>query len=350
MRHLAVATLVLVVGCGGGGGGEETPDAGPCDPTVSACTYEHDFGQRMIAAGEEQDGVCQSWTLNNETELWVNVVEMGNDGGYHHSNWFFVPDNNFELPDGAWDCSDSNFDELTAAILGGVLYAQSTQATSEVQAFAPGVAVKVPPHARIIANTHLLNVGETDLATNLRVRLETLPPDEVTVRLTPFRLTFYDLHIAPMATTIVGSTCDVKTEYEDTIGAPFDFKLHYVLPHYHALGSSFSVSISGGARDGEVIHEIGAFDAEAHGKTIDPAIDMSDATGFTFSCGFTNPRDTEVRWGIGDQEMCVMLGFAESDMAFDAAVETGVDMGTDENGNFLWGGSCGVVGFPFLQQ
>ena len=55
---------------------------------------------------------------------------------------------------------------------------------------------------------------------------------------------------------------------------PFSFKLHYVLPHYHALGSSFFVALAGGTRDGEVLHEIGAFDGEAHGKTFFPPVDI----------------------------------------------------------------------------
>jgi hypothetical protein len=100
-----------------------------------------------------------------------------------------------------------------------------------------------------------------------------------------------------------------------------------------------------------VLHEIGAFDAEAHGKTFFPPIDVSGAgaTGFSFGCGFDNPRAQEVGWGIGDQEMCVMLGFAETTMAFDASVGTGSVVGMDGN-IVLNSGPCQVVGIPFSQD
>jgi hypothetical protein len=38
-------------------------------------------------------------------------------------------------------------------------------------------------------------------------------------------------------------------------------------------------------------------------------------TGFSkvrFSCDFFNPRSEVVKWGVGDQEMCVFLAFTDS--------------------------------------
>ena len=59
-------------------------------------------------------------------------------------------------------------------------------------------------------------------------------------------------------------------------------------------------------------------DYEANGKTFDPPLDLTGATGFRYWCAYDNPRDEQVGWGIGDQEMCEVLGYADSGMLFDA--------------------------------
>ena len=109
-RALAVLfVLVPVAGCGG---------ANECDPTTESCTYAADVSTLTVPAGAEEEDTCQSWTLNNKTELWVTSITQRNDGGYHHADWFFVPDNQYVQPDGAWPCSSTDFTELTACCWG----------------------------------------------------------------------------------------------------------------------------------------------------------------------------------------------------------------------------------------
>lgn len=345
---LGPLALAALPACGGDAGG------GACNPERESCVLHHDFGTQTVQAGEERSGVCQSWTLHNPTELWVTRVELSNDGSYHHSNWFFVPDDTFELPDGAWDCDSANFSELTAAILGGVLYAQSTQAKHEIQQFPQGAAVRIPPWSRIITSSHLLNVGDTTVTTGLRLTITTLPTNQVAVKLAPFRLAYRDLHIPAKATSRFQSTCDIEATHEDVMKEPFALKLYYVLPHYHALGNRFEVRLAGGSRDGELLHAMDGFDSEPHGKAFDPPIDISGsgAYGFSYSCEFVNGREVEVGWGIGDQEMCEMLGYAETTMAFDAGVNAGDDayLETLPDGTIVHGGPCSVLGVPFFQD
>ena len=340
MKRLAL--FVAVLGSCGGGSSE-------CDPATEVCTFSRDFGVQTLEPGEERNGLCQSFALHNETELWVNSVELLNDGGYHHSNWFVVPETfNPMFEDGAWDCDERGFNELTAAIAGGVLFAQSTQSTTETQLFAPGVAVRVPPNSRVVGSTHLLNVTDGPLSTGLRMNIKTIATDDVQVKLTPFRLTYYALAIPPMSEAHFSATCDIPTSYLDTMGEPLSLKIHYLLPHYHYLGSLFRLEVEGGAHDGEVLYELQGYDGEAHGLTLDPPIDVSDMTALKFTCGFMNPRDEEVGWGIGDQEMCVMLGFAETGMAFDASVGENTVLGTTD-GVVQNTGPCSVLGIPFDQ-
>jgi len=76
-------------------------------------------------------------------ELWVSSITQRNDGAYHHANWFFVPDDQYELPDGTWSCSTNKFSEVAAALLGGYLFAMSTQSHEETQQLPTGNAIRI---------------------------------------------------------------------------------------------------------------------------------------------------------------------------------------------------------------
>ena len=326
--------------------GQYAKDADTCAPIPGEITV-HDFGVYQLAPAEELDDVCQSWTVGNDDELWVNAVELETNGGYHHSNWLFAPDDQYAGPDGAWKCSDRGYSELTAAVAGGVLFAQSTQAKRQVQKFPNGVAVKLPPHVRIIGGVHLFNTSPEPLDTTLSLTIYTLPTSDVTVPLAPFRLSYLDLTIPPLSISEFSGECDLAGALPNG-GPTLDMDLYYVMPHYHSLGHSFHLETYGGTNDGKTIYDLGAFDGEAHGTPFDPPISMQGAKGFRFSCGYENPRSKTVKWGIGDQEMCVMLGFARSDFAFDASVASGApaaDKGTVKE----FSGTCGVLPLEFAR-
>ena len=138
------------------GAGTRVNVDGVCAPLAGE-PLSHAFPDQSVGAGEEISVLCRSWTLNNESELWVTAVELEQDELSHHSNWTFVPDTSFAGEDGIWPCAERGYDQLTAALTGGVLYAQSTQASHEVQAFAEGAAIRLPPHVRIISDIHILN-------------------------------------------------------------------------------------------------------------------------------------------------------------------------------------------------
>jgi len=320
---------------------------GTCTP-LAGTKLAHDFGEQTIAAGQEIGSLCQSWVLDNDEEVWVNAVEMDNDGAYHHSNWFFVPEDHNDWPTGPWiNCYDEGFHEIDAAIAGGVLYAQSTQVRHELQKFQPGAAVHIPARSRIITVTHLLNYNIEPVTTGLRLNLYTMPRAEVTIPLTPAQLIYGDLKIPGKSTSWFGSTCDLAATYGGLFeGQPLAMKLHYVLPHYHSLGAGFDLTIVGGPKDGQSIVALGAFSSDPFGFAFDPPIDLAGATGLKFGCTFENPRDEVVRWGIGDQEMCEALLFFESPMAFSAGVSQ-TNSETSEGDLQVFSGQCGVAGFKF---
>lgn len=320
--------LASVVGCSSGDGEALGEHRG--------AVFTHEFSSFTLEPGFERDGLCQSWTLGNTEDVWLSEVHFKTDGGYHHSNWLFVPDELFPGPDGAWDCDERGYTELEAALSGGVLYAQATQDSDDVQRFPDGAAVLLPAGTRIIGGTHQFNTTPDPITTSIRMEIHTIPERDVAVRLNPFRLSYRDLAIPPRSKSSFTAECD----FSGTRGGA-DMDLYYVMPHYHALGSRFELQIMGGARDGEQLFEDFG---ENTGRTFDPPLTLDGATGVRFTCEFENPGDKTVGWGIGDQEMCVMLGFARSDLIYDGGVETGSKL-VDAAAN-AHAGPCEVLALP----
>jgi hypothetical protein len=263
---VVVAVVASVAGCG----------SDPCDPNAEACTFEADVSTLTIAGGVEDEDTCQSWTLNNPTELWVTAITQTNGGAYHHANWFFVPDDQYKLPDGTWPCGANQFEELVAALQGGYLFALSTQDNAETQTLPTGSAIRIPPYSRIIGSSHLLNTSDEPITTTMHLGIATIPPSQVTAKLAPARISYHDLHITPMAKSSFTTECDLATAYDDVWHRPLEYKLYYVLSHYHQLGYYQQLEILGGPRDGEVIMRNDGFGDNA-GHAISPPLDLAAA-------------------------------------------------------------------------
>lgn len=324
---------------GDGSGGEESGGA-----ALDRATVTHSWGIVTLDPLEEVEP-CIQWSLGNEEPIYVNGVTLTNDGGFHHSNWFIVPDTYVPGDDGFFDCGSRGFTEIEAAVAGTVLTAQSTQSRLETMDLPEGVVIKVPPHHKVIAGGHLLNLANAPYETELRMSLDIIHPRDVKVVAAPFRLSYTDLDIRAFSESWFSGDCNLAGTYESAAGKPIDLKLYYVLPHYHYLGSYFDLTVRGGPRDGESVFRLDGFNADGNGQAFDTPVDLTGAEGFRFTCGYTNWRDVDIGWGIGDQEMCVMLGLADSAVLMDASVSSGSPVG-EQDGVLLNEGVCGVIGLP----
>jgi hypothetical protein len=362
---LVIACSLSSVGCKGGDGeadddaadattssadassdttGDTGTDTGGDEPLTATIT--HRFGELTLTPYEERED-CLQWTLDNDEAIYVQKVTLSNLGYWHHSNWFVVPEDTFAGEDGYYNCSDRGFTEIGAATAGTVLFAQSTQSFVEEQQTGEGAVIKIPPRHKVVAGIHLLNAGPSTVDTDLFMTLDLIHPKDVSIVLTPFRLSYLDLQIPPLAESHFTGRCDTLAEkYMGATGQPLDIKLHYVLPHYHYLGNYFNLTFTGGGGelDGQTVYEHSGFDGGANGLTFDPPLDISSITGLRYTCGYDNWRDVEVNWGIGDQEMCVMLGLAESRVLMDITVTGGtVAVGQTPEGVYEFEGPCGVL-------
>lgn len=315
------------------------------DPAIAA-RLTHNFGDFTLQPHQEVASHCVAWTLNNDRALYVNQITLANSGAYHHSNWFVVPESLYPGPDGFFRCRDRNFDELASAVNGTVIFAQSTQSLAETQQLARGAVIMIPPRHKVVAGVHLLNLQNREHTTNLRMSFGLIHPSQVQVILAPFRLSYYSLDIPPRSQSRFVAECDLGTLFQNIARRPLDLKLYWVLPHYHELGNYFSVEVVGGPLDGHQIHSLDTFNAEPNGKALDPPLDLTGASGLRMTCGFSNPRDVSIGWGIGDQEMCVMLGLADSDVMMDAFVNGDNIVDGEVDGIVMNHGECTGIGIP----
>jgi hypothetical protein len=329
MRMLLVAVVVAVAACGVDG------ESGAKEPGSGGARLEKSWEPVTLAPGQEEPSLCASWTLDNTETLYVHAVEMTSGFGWHHSNWFFVPAGEIAVgPDGIWPCEERRFDQIEAGFVGGVLFAQSTGATHEVQQFQPGAAIAVPPGTRVVGQLHLLNATDAPLTTSVRLEAQTLASSDVTIELAPLALQFLPLSIPPRARSRFATTCEM---------AP-DFKVYYVLPHYHGLGVGMTVESVRGDQ-GDVVFRSGAATGEPLGRVLDPPFDMTGAAGLRFSCTYDNPTDRTVRYGNGDGEMCVLLAYTDDRARWGGGALLGQpkQVGVDADGTLLFEAGCGIL-------
>lgn len=300
--------------------GEPLPPLPPGgDPEPRLLT--HSFGALTLLPQEDQPGRCASWRLNNEEALYVQAVQLANEGGFHHSNWIVVPEDSYPGPDGYWDCASRGFEEISATQKGTVLFAQSTQSYDEEQRLAAGAVIKIPPRHKIVGLLHTLNTAPREARSGLWLSLELIHPRAVASVVGPLSMEYHALDLPGEQESRFTGKCDLNLAHQAITGKPLALRLHYILPHYHYLGNYFDVRVVGGELDGQSVYQLDGFNGEGNGLTFDPPLELPGATGLAFTCGYDNWRDQRVRWGNGDGEMCVMLALVESDVVLGATVD-----------------------------
>ncbi|MEM6296925.1 MAG: hypothetical protein AAGA54_37015, partial [Myxococcota bacterium] len=287
-------------------------------------------------AGSEETMTCYAWTVDNDAPLYVQGVEFQNGGSFHHSNWFVVPEDVYPGEDGFFPCSERGFEDVSAALAGTVLFAQSTQAQQESMRFTEGATIRIPARSKIVAGVHLLNLGPDARDTAAWMSLDVIHPALVEAIVVPFMLSYFDLNIPARQRAVFQGECK-GSEFLDISR----FALHYVLPHYHGTGTTATLSLFDGEEEVPVLDHQG-FGASAMGQVFDPPLVVEDLSAITFSCGYDNPHDEDLTWGIGINEMCVVLGFASVGGVYIAGVEAGKTLSTsiDEDGTQRSRGAC----------
>ncbi len=312
MRTVIAGILALTACSSDGGGPIEDPAAPRTLP----------FGPFDIAPGTEISDQCVQISLHNEQPLYVNTVELTTGPGFHHSNWFFVPDHVFPGDDGTYTCVDRNFDQVVAALYGGVFFAQSTQNPHEVQQFPAGHVVVIPPYSKLVSTIHLLNPTDAPISSSPEMVLRPIAEADVTKQLAGISFENQALALPPNMESRFSVECDFTERHNFLYGRDPDFNIFYALAHYHELGTALTIEAVKPDGQATTVFTTETAVGDAMGGPLAPAFSMAGYTKLRMTCEYYNPRAQTVRWGIGDQEMCVFLAFSDSDYNWGGGVHT----------------------------
>ena len=325
-----VASLLLVLAA-----------CGTDDPTA---TQVFKFGPFSVAPGEEDTAKCVQITLNNDDYLYVNKVELTTGPGFHHSNWLFVPEHVFPGPDGTFTCDDRAVNQATAAILGGVFFAQSTQSEHEVQAFPDGTAIEVPPNSKLVATIHLLNTGEEPLELKPHIDVTPILQADVVTKLTSVVFEFHPIGIPAQKQSRVSVECDISARHQEIYGRAPDFNVYYALAHYHKWGTRLAMDAVRADGTSESIYSTTTSVGDALGGMLEPTFSMTGFSKLRLTCDYLNNTDNTIYYeNSGNGEMCVFLGFSDSTYIWSGgALDEDPLPGTEVNGVMSFERGCQV--------
>jgi hypothetical protein len=191
---------------------------------------------------------------------------------------------------------------LDVASGGAVLFGSTTQIQGEEWwSFPQGMGYRIKDGFEIVARMHYLNVTDKPLTIEPAYEWYTIDEAKVTQEIAPFAWVYKEFTVPPKSELTVTGECRF----------PAGMRVVSVLPHMHKLGRRFQAKFLGGPLDGTAFLDAKGYDPEK--TTIsqyEPAIDLGQGEGATFSCAWNNTLDKPVTWGIGDNEMCVLFGYA----------------------------------------
>jgi hypothetical protein len=321
-----------------------------CTATDPNAPQTYSFGPFTVQPSEEITGKCVQIDLHNASDLYINTIELDTGPGFHHSNWFFLPEHFYSDQPDVFDCDDTAI-TVTSAINGGVLFAQSTQEAKQTQAFPEGVAIHIPPKSKLVAQVHLLNPSDYALDLKPKITLTPLAKQDVTTVLAAISFENHALGLPPRKQSRFTLDCDLGPQYTslyqsgDVSSPAPDFKIYYALAHYHKLGTGLTLEAVKPDGTAATIFNTTAGIGDALGATIDPQFDMTGYTRLRFSCDYYNNTDATVPWGLGNNEMCVYLAFSDSAFNWGGGVPTDDAPGpsTDDNGVMSYTHPCTVL-------
>ncbi len=180
----------------------------------------------------------------------------------------------------------------------------------------------MPARSKLVTQIHLLNSGEETLRLAPQITLQPIPEADVTTILSAISFQNHALALPPNMQSRFTVECDLAPQHESMLGRAPDFKIYYGLAHYHELGTALSIEALTADNEAVPVFSTENRVGDAMGGPLDPAFDMSGFTKLRFSCEYFNPRQSTVRWGVGDQEMCVFLAFSDSPLNWGGGVNT----------------------------
>lgn len=295
---------MLVSGCGG----SEEPDSGSRGtrpetgkPPNAVGGFSIQLPEETLQPGDETTP-CYVFPLEMQgPSKFVNGAVLRTTPGLHHGNITTRPKTGegFRECDAQTGLGGSEAGDIVKG--GSVLFGSSTQVSGEEwRRFPNNMAYRVQDGFEIVARMHYLNTTPEPLKVAPTYEWYTIAESDVSEEIGPMFWSIGDFEIPPNSEHTVSAEC----------AFPKPMQIVEAMPHMHALGTHFGASIVGGPNDGEVFLDEKGYDPDGAIRVFDPPVDLTGSTGVHFSCTWNNPFDKTIVEGIGDNEMCMLFGYA----------------------------------------
>lgn len=280
----------------------EKPTASPPNDVVGQLGIQ--LPSIGLEAGEER---FECWVFPLQVEGPSRIVGGGRlqtGPGLHHGNITTRP----QSGEGVRRCEKSaNASKLggeASDILAGgaVLFASSTQIKGEEwQRFPDRMGFVVTENYEIVARMHYLNATSAPLEVAPQYTWYTVAESSVDNLLGPFAWALSEWEIPPLSNFEASSNCRI----------PKTMHVVQLLPHMHELGTSFFAGFNGGPYDQQRFLDSKGYDPE-EGVLLQykPAVDVSLGESVRWGCSWRNTHPKTIVEGIGDNEMCILFGYA----------------------------------------
>ena len=222
--------------------------------------------------------------------------------GLHHSNVISKPIDAARGPSPYPQCNPGASDPFgqLPKVIPDTLFANTTQiAGSESLVFSPGMAFKIDPSSREIAtDIHYLNASADEIVVEVAYDFFTMPDELLEHQVVPFALSIDQFLVPPHAHKDVGTDCAV-----------FGGNVVSLMAHTHQYAEEFTADLVGKDATATNVYDVGALHGESEIRVFDPPLDLSETKSIRYDCSFDNTTNHDIRWGIGENEMCVLFGY-----------------------------------------
>lgn len=299
----ALVFSLLLAGCGsesesGDDGPGYKPGAGPPPNAVGGFSIE--FESTRLEPGDE---ITPCWLFPLELQgpsRFINGAVLRTGKGMHHGNITTRP----KTGEGVRPCDAEAIDGnegLDIAQGGAVLFGSSTQVEGEEwRRFPNDMAYRIKDGFEIVARMHYLNTTAEPLDVAPSYEWFTIPEEDVTEELSPIFWAISKFEIPPNSEHTVSADCQFYKPMQ----------IVEAMPHMHKLGTHFGASVVGGPNDGFAFLDQKGYDPDGAIRAFDPPVDLTGSDGVHFSCTWNNTFDKTIVEGIGDNEMCMLFGYA----------------------------------------
>jgi hypothetical protein len=299
-----VVLLGLVAACKTEGSPSEPPVGMPPlgePPANTVGSFSIQLPEQQLAPGAE---TSPCWVfpieLTGPSKL-VGGAVLRTMPGLHHGNITSRP----KTGEGIRRCEPGSGNEGTDIINGGmVLFGSSTQKSGdEWYRFPDGEGYRIREGFEIVARMHYLNPTDEPLTVAPKYEWFTIDESKIVHELGPFLWMYQKFSIPPRATHTASADCYLPNDHPSHIVT--------MLPHMHQLGRALTGAYIGGPHDGHKFLDSQGYNPD-DGVLVqyEPPVDLTEAQGVRFECTWQNTFDKTIVEGIGDDEMCMVFGYA----------------------------------------